>query len=242
MSHYLQDFNIKRLPKEIQVNYLTQLSIDELVYFYNVDTGYRNLLNNKYVIDQIAITNDVNLDKPLLTFKELITRILWKLTPLEIYDLYVTNENLLPYMNDLRIISKYLAYLITRIMSAPTKIYEIFNELSTLLRKPGCLKKLQDPSLRGLIKIIDDAYKVEPKVNIMQLTFYDKKDISITVGSLTQACTFNIDNKSTWTLRIPIMLNILEKWGFDPNDYSHLSQDQLQKEINLIAKEIYYSQ
>ena len=246
----LQDFNIKRLPKEVQVNYLTQLSIDELVYFYNVDTGYRNLLNNKFVINQLAEIYDVTMDKPITTFKELITQILWKLTPLEIYDLYMSNESLGEYMNDLRITAKYFVYLMSRNLLLvedilPTKIDVVYKELNNILERKAvlptmsgqiCKDTLRDKTLRGLIKVIDIAYKVEPKINL------DGGYIEIKNAVLNTRCNLNIVIKSTNGIPKFEMLNILEKWGFDPNDYSHLSKGELYKQLNKIALEIYESQ
>jgi hypothetical protein len=94
-------YNIERLPKDIQLEYLKELSVIDLINIYNTDKSFNKLLNDQYIINSLVTYYQLNNYQPqITTFKALIIAILSRLTPKEIYYLYNEYPFIEPYLND----------------------------------------------------------------------------------------------------------------------------------------------
>ena len=91
-------FNLLLLPIEAQVIYIQQLDIQELVLMYKLNHAYRNLLDSKYILELIA--DKFNLQE-YNTFYDLVVDYIFRLTPYQIYLLYLTYPYLRYYIRDI---------------------------------------------------------------------------------------------------------------------------------------------
>lgn len=95
------------LPKDIKIEYLKKLSVVDLINLSNTDKSFNSLLKDEYIINSLVNYYKLNNYQPkIISFKELVTVMLSKLTPKEIYYLYTDYKFIEPYLDDLRITIK----------------------------------------------------------------------------------------------------------------------------------------
>lgn len=64
-----QYFNFSKLPKDVQMHYLSQLSPDDLINMYSTNIYFHDLLNKQYVLNYlIYIYNLQNYVPKITTF------------------------------------------------------------------------------------------------------------------------------------------------------------------------------
>jgi hypothetical protein len=79
-------YNIERLPKDVQLEYLKELSAIDLLNLYNTNNYFNKLLKNEDTIKSLINYYGLNNNQPkITTLMELIIGLLPRLTPKEIY-------------------------------------------------------------------------------------------------------------------------------------------------------------
>lgn len=203
-------FNIDLLPEEFKVNYLLHLPLEGLVKMYHTNKYYKRLLDEKYIIEELVKRRGVSFNVPVTTFHEFLTRVLWTMSPLEIFELYKENLPIRSYLDDLRIIAKFLSYTSSINYGLPTKFVELL----------GIIAKTCDKDLLYTINLIDDVYhsKIYYKISGKLVYFTFERVNGCRIGKITNIPIANLNDH--------ISLYLIERLELDPREYAVLPKAQ----------------
>jgi hypothetical protein len=226
-----QTYNIQRLPRDIQIEYIKNLSPIDLLYLYETNTYYRDLLDDHDVLNRLATYYQINVQITL--FDDLIISLLAKLSPKEIYDLYIQYPFIEPYLNNLQITIKFYPLIkhvfeIKRVFEIKSvlefqntviniKFFEIVNYINAKYGdKTNYIMLIFDNIYRRPISFIDN--------NIITDDIILRDAIIVRRGrkAIGKSCT---------VLRKFDILYILEKLNYNPEFYINTDRNELCKLI-----------
>jgi hypothetical protein len=224
----MSSYNIQRLPKDVQLEYLKELSPVELISLYNTDKYFNNLLRQQYTINSLIKHYQLNdYDPKITTFKELIIVLFSKLNPKDIYYLYNKYPFIEPYLNDLRITVKFFPILSGRKFPIISDInYDInkFISFNLLIKLIDVIYTFNDINLDDVMNKLNNVYDdpIEFDKNNNKIIMSHFIDLPRTLAYRRNA--YRCNSKS---LFYEEYLYILEKLGHNVNLYTNKDKYEL---------------
>jgi hypothetical protein len=211
---------IEQLPVEVQVTWLSKLTIPDLLSVYNVSLKLRHLLNRKDVLRFISQANEIE------TWYDFVISELSLMTPRQLYDLYHSNQNVKPYMNDLRITIKFVVFGLFFSFYC-MKSFTIDDVIDSIKSFPSS----HNYNIDTLINRINTSYQ-------QPIKFRDSKIIiEEPTNSATQGKRAVLGTNCSKLSRL-MLLNVLERTGHNIMDFTNHSKHLLCTVIQDYAKSV----
>jgi hypothetical protein len=200
---------IEELPVEAQVTWLSKLTIPDLLSVYEASRKLRRILNNKEFLRFISQNNEIE------TWYDFIISELSLLTPSQLYEIYNSNENVRPYMNDLRIIINFVV---------PGTSFSFYRKrkftIDDVIDSIKTFALSHHYSVDDLLLEIDSSY-IQPVQFINDKIIIDEPITNNAIpGRIKMGTTCN-------TLPRLVILNILQRTGHNIIEYINYNKSQL---------------